>query len=424
MKEKIMKTVSAAMCAALALSACSSGKNEDVFTGDTPERLPYQSNLDAISPEAYSDVEGLELEPGTYISVVGKEEGSAYWQQIRAGVEQAGKDLNEALGYTGEDRIKVLFNAPAEGEDIDEQVNILDEEMARYPDVIAVSSIDADASEVQFDLATENGIPIVAFDSGNSYQGIQSTCRTDNTAAAAEAAARLCEAVGDSGEVVLIVHDSVSQNSSEREKGFKQEIEENHPQVSVVETIYMDKLDEVKRAAAAEELDVSLEEVEEQAAKEAETAAEEKASGEKDESESEEDREGRQKLEEVTAAAEVMTDEDAIQYKLSKHPEIKGCFATSEPATKLSVSSLKQMEKLDAVTVMGFDAGRDQMASLESGDVDGLVVQNPFGMGYAAVIASARTVLEIGNEADVDTGYVWVTQENREDEGIKEMLYE
>ena len=56
--------------------------------------------------------------------------------------------------------------------------------------------------------------------------------------------------------------------------------------------------------------------------------------------------------------------------------------------------------------------------------MDGLLVQNPFGIGYAAVIASARTVLEIGNEAEVDTGYVWVTQDNREDESVSAMLYE
>ena len=51
---------------------------------------------------------------------------------------------------------------------------------------------------------------------------------------------------------------------------------------------------------------------------------------------------------------------------------------------------------------MGFDAGKDQLDSLENGDVDGLIVQNPFGIGYASVIAAARTVLEIGNEADVN----------------------
>ena len=95
-------------------------------------------------------------------------------------------------------------------------VNILDEELARYPDVIAVSSIDESASEVQFDLATANGIPIVAFDSGNSYQGIQCICRTDNKEAAKTGVKKLCEAIGDSGEIALLLNDSVSENGKEK----------------------------------------------------------------------------------------------------------------------------------------------------------------------------------------------------------------
>ena len=50
-------------------------------------------------------------------------------------------------------------------------------------------------------------------------------------------------------------------------------------------------------------------------------------------------------------------------------------------------------------------------------------MQNPFGMGYAAVVAAARTVLQEGNEAQVDTGFVWVDRENMEDENIQAMLY-
>ena len=64
------------------------------------------------------------------------------------------------------------------------------------------------------------------------------------------------------------------------------------------------------------------------------------------------------------------------------------------------------------------------MAGLESGAIDGLVVQNPFGMGYATVVAAARTVLEIGNEAVVDTGYTWVDRDNMEDKAVQAMLYE
>ena len=74
MKRKFVSAVSAAACMSVLLCACSSGEEENVFTGDKTEMPAYQANLDAISPAAYSETEGLDLEPGTYISVIGKEE--------------------------------------------------------------------------------------------------------------------------------------------------------------------------------------------------------------------------------------------------------------------------------------------------------------------------------------------------------------
>ena len=59
--------------------------------------------------------------------------------------------------------------------------------------------------------------------------------------------------------------------------------------------------------------------------------------------------------------------------------------------------------------MIGFDAGEDQLEALENEELDGLIVQNPFGMGYAAVVAAARTVLQEGNEAQVDTGLCGLT---------------
>ena len=429
MKKRLV-SAGVAACTVVMLCACSPEEEEDIFTGDVAERLPYQDNLDLISPAAYSEIDGLDLEPGTYISVIGKEENSPYWQQVKAGVEQAADDLNEILGYSGNDSLKITFNAPSDGEDIDEQVNILDEEMVRYPDVIAIASIDEEASAVQFDLATENGIPIVAFDSGNAYQGIQSTCRTDNTKAAAEGASKLCEAIGDSGEIALIVHDAVSENGKERENGLKEEIENSHPGVTVAETIYMDDLDGLKREAAAQQLGFNLEEImaaaETQESGQENTPAEgqETSSGETAEEQTAEEEQQSEELEQVNSLAESMSDADAVAYALEKHPDLKGCFGTNDDSTQLAVEALSQAERIDSVTVMGFDAGSAQLSSLESGDVDGLIVQNPFGMGYAAVIAGARTVLEIGNEAEVDTGYIWVDQENMEDESIQAFLYE
>lgn len=387
MKKKWTIIVTAVLCMMLAVCACSKKEETPKFTGDTTEESPYQDNLIAISPSAYNNVKGLNLKPGAYISIIGKDDSSAYWKAIKKGVEQAAEDLNKELGYTGDDKIKVTYNAPGGVEDIDEQVNILDEELARYPDALGIASIDEDACTVQFDLATENGIPIIALDSGNSYQGIQCTIKTDNTEAARTGTYKLCDEMGDQGGMLLLVHDSKSATSKERESSVKNEIESEHPNVKIEETIYLDKMDEMKKAIAEER-------------------NKEKKEGESD----------------ITAAS--LADEDVIIYYLEKHPNIKGCFGTNVTATQLALSSLKQAEKLDTVKIVGFDAGKEQMSALASGEIQGLVVQNPFGIGYASVIAASRTILESGNEAVVDTGFVWVTQENMADESIQNMLYE
>ena len=79
--------------------------------------------------------------------------------------------------------------------------------------------------------------------------------------------------------------------------------------------------------------------------------------------------------------------------------------------------------KRDDLYFVGFDAGKEQQKLLTKDIVDGIVVQNPYGIGYATVVAAARHVLELGNEAFVDSGYTWVTKSNMENEDIKGMLY-
>lgn len=417
MKKKVTAAVSIAICAALGICACSSGKESSSFTGDKTEEPSYQTKLNAISLEAYSSVKGLDLEPGTYISVIGKEEESAYWKQIKEGVEQAADDLNEELGYSGDDEIKVIFNAPGEPEDIDEQVNILDEELARYPDVIAISSIDEEASAVQFDLATMNGIPIVAFESGNTYQGIQCTCSTDNIQAAQTAAQKLCSSINEDGGVILVVPDSVSKSSKDQVSAFREELLSNHLDVNLAGVIYMDQLDTMKRQAAAEQLDIAYDEV---------VKASDLVSGGETAAENDEEsiQQATELLEEVDSVAGEMEDADVVAWYFNQSSDLKGCVGTSAEASQLILDAADRAEGLDDMVVIGFDAGKEQLEALENEELDGLIVQNPFGMGYAAVVAAARTVLQSGNEAQVDTGFVWVDQANLEDENIQGMLYE
>ena len=441
-KRNVRAAIAAALCMTVLAAGCGKKADDPVFTGDKTEAPVYQANLDAIKSSVYASADNLDLEPGTYISVIGRGSSTPYWNQVKAGVEQAATDLNTALGYSGNDKVKVLYSAPDENDNIDQQVNILDEELARYPDVIAISSVDASACSVQFDLAIENGIPIVAFDSGNSYQNIQSSCKTNNIEAATTGTKNFCEKIGDSGEILLLVHDTVSDTAKEREAGIKNELAANHPNVTVTETIYLDQLKMLKKQIVAEQVGVTPEELAaaEAGEKKEETtgtgdasetiadAASNADSSSADESANETaqevDNELSEKMQQVNDGAAKMSDEDAIRYYMEKHPDLKGCIATNETVTQLAIKTLDQLDAEKHITLVGFDAGKEQVNALKDGKVDGLIVQNPFGMGYATVVAAARTVLEIGNEAEVNTGYVWVTADNMNDDTITPFLYE
>lgn len=387
MKKRWITITAVVMATTFMICAC--GKQQEqttTFTGKETEKPEYQGNLNAISPAAYNNVEGLNLEPGTYISIIGKDDSSSYWMNVKKGVMQAADDLNKELGYKGSDKIKVTYNAPAKSEDIDEQVNILDEELSRYPDAVGIASIDSAACSVQFDLATANGIPVISLDSGNEYKGIQCIVKTDNEDAARTGAYKLANEIGDEGQVILVVHDSNSETAKERAKSFEEEIKNNYPSVSIVETIYCDKLDDLKKKIAVEKDPNMSEDLQK-------------------------------------AAVEKMTDDEVMQYYLEKYPDLKGVFGTNESSTIFALEALQKTELAGKVALVGFDISEEQTAAMKNGELSGLVVQNPFGMGYASVVAAARTVLQSGNEAVVDTGYIWVTKDNLEDESIQNMLY-
>ena len=387
MKKRWMTITAVVMATTFMICAC--GKQQEqttTFTGKETEKPEYQGNLNAILPAAYNNVEGLNLEPGTYISIIGKDDSSSYWTNVKKGVVQAADDLNKELGYKGSDKIKVTYNAPAKSEDIDEQVNILDEELSRYPDAVGIASIDSAACSVQFDSATANGIPVISLDSGNEYKGIQCIVKTDNEDAARTGAYKLANEIGDEGQVILVVHDSNSETAKERAKSFEEEIKNNYPSVSIVETIYCDKLDDLKKKIAVEKDPNMSEDLQK-------------------------------------AAVEKMTDDEVMQYYLEKYPDLKGVFGTNESSTIFALEALQKTELAGKVALVGFDISEEQTAAMKNGEITGLVVQNPFGMGYASVVAAARTVLQSGNEAVVDTGYIWVTKDNLEDESIQNILY-
>lgn len=362
------------------------------------EEKSYQGKLDLISPAAYNNVDGLKLDKGDYISIIGKANGSQYWEEVKKGVAQAAEDINTALGYTGKDKVKVTYNAPDNADNVDDQVNLLDEELDRYPAAIGISIVDLQACQVQFDLATDSEIPVVTFDSGSDYQGVAADVSTDNEAAGKEAAEKLAEAMGDTGEIALFIQDSKSQAALAREKAVTDELTANHPNISVVNVYHMDELTTMQKTIA-DEINAGT----------YRPADSELPDG--------------VLTEEKAVTADSITEDQVVDYILAKHPNITGCFAANGDAVKLAVDGLERNKMEKKVKVVGFDANADEIKDLQDGKVDGLIVQNPFGMGYATVIAAARASLDMGNEAVVNTGYTWVTKENLKTEEVQKILY-
>ncbi|MDO4452566.1 MAG: substrate-binding domain-containing protein [Lachnospiraceae bacterium] len=385
MKRKLQVLLSL-VCTAVLFSSCASGdtQKENVVPKDEGRKVnERQGNLDVLNPIAYSDVSGIKLEPGSYISIIGKSSDSEFWNEVKAGAERAAEDLNAALGYKGEDKIKVNYSGSAKGENIEEQINILDEELARNPVAVGIAIIDATACEVQFDLAAENGIPIVAFDSGSDYKNIQAMCSANNSEIGKTGATKLASIIDDAGDVALFVHDKESTSAKLREQGFLKEMQENHPNIKVPLIYHLDDLEEMSKTIAAEK-------------------NKNKKEGEKD------------------ILPEEITQTEAIRYVLKKNPNIKGCFSTNITVNEELLKVLGEEKDLKVVSV---DGGESQLKALKDGKVSGLIVQNPYGMGYATVVSAARASLGMGNQAFIDSGFIWVTKDNMNKKTIKRMLY-
>lgn len=357
---------------------------------DLPE---YQGKLDAINPIAYGDVDGIKLEEKSTIAVIAKCETGAFWDAVKAGAKQAVEDINKECGYEGKSKVKLSFSGPAKTENVDEQVNVLDEELSRYPVAVAISIIDVNACQTQFDIAAESDIPLVAFDSGSDYKGLLAMISTDNQHAGEEVAWHMSEKL-EAGNIITIAHDSKSETANVRADAFNRAIKENYKGLNVERTYYLDLI----QKEVADEINAGTFSFDE------------------------EETEGVPLPEEEKISADDITMEEAMEYILKKHPNLNGIYATNVDAVTYVVDALDKAKRQD-VTVMGYDEDENTMQALKDGKIEGLIVQNPFGMGYAAVVAAARSALSLGNEAYVDTGYAWVTKENLETEAVQKMLY-
>ena len=97
---------------------------------------------------------------------------------------------------------------------------------------------------------------------------------------------------------------------------------------------------------------------------------------------------------------------------LQKDPDIVGIFATNLFAAEGSATGIKQAGKSGKVSIVGFDAGPDQIKALKDGTVQALVAQQPDTIGTDGV-QQAVAALDGGTiTPKIQTGSTIITKEN------------
>ena len=61
------------------------------------------------------------------------------------------------------------------------------------------------------------------------------------------------------------------------------------------------------------------------------------------------------------------------------HPDAKGCIAANEETAEMVIDACETAER-DDIRIIGFDGGETLTEALSDGKIDGLIVQNPYGM--------------------------------------------
>ena len=163
-----------------------------------------------------------------YIAVVSKGFQHQFWQAVRSGAEQAAVDYD----------VTITFEGPETEAQVDKQVEMVQAALDKKPAALCLAALDSQALIPLLERAQESNIPVIGFDSGVESDIPASTAATDNIAAAAHAADKMAEMIGEEGTIALIVHDQTSLTGIDRRDGFVNRIEEAYPNIEIVDVQY------------------------------------------------------------------------------------------------------------------------------------------------------------------------------------------
>ena len=285
------------------------------------------------------------------IAMIPKGTTHVFWRSVHAGALRAANELN----------VDLLWQGPQREDDRAGQIRVVEDMITRHVDAIALAPLDATALVPVAREASDEGIPVIVFDSGMSWPGLVSFVATDNRAGGALAAERLGTLLGGRGRVMVMRYQEGSDSTAQREAGFLEALARRYPQIELVSS----------------------------------------------------NQYGGATTETAYATAESL---------LVRFTEIDGVFTPNESTTFGMLRALDDAGRARTVRLVGFDANEAMVAALRDGRIHGLVLQNPERMGELAVRTAVAKLNGQPVEARIDTGATMVTRENMDSPPVHRLL--
>ena len=260
---------------------------------------------------------------------------------------------------------EILWNGPLKEDDLKGQIDIVQSFTTQGVSGIVLAPLNDKALQKSVKDATNSKVPVLVFDSDLQGSDHVAFVATDNLAAGKMAGEEMARLLGDKGNVVELRYQVGSASTSNRENGFLDAIKA-HGGITVTS--------ENQYGGATTE-----------------TANE--------------------KSESLLAAQKA--GENGVQ----------GIFCPNESTTFGMLLALRKTGLNGKIKFIGFDSSDKLIEGLAAGDLDALVLQDPFGMGYTAVKTLVDHIQGKTIEKRIDTGAKLLKKDNMEQPAMKELLH-
>jgi ribose transport system substrate-binding protein len=260
--------------------------------------------------------------------------------------------------------VDLLWQGPLREDDREEQIKVVDTIRAHQVSGIALAPLDDKALRLPVTDAVRSGIPVVIFDSGLDSQDYVSLVETDNYKGGRIAGEHMASLLNGAGNVIVLRLHEGAASTTQREQGFL-DVMAATPGIKVVSS---------NQYAGAS------------------TEGSYKAS------------------------------ENLLTATRAAAGGVNGIFCPNESTTFGMLRALQDAGLAGKIRFVGFDTSDKMVQALRNGELDALVLQNPFNMGYLAVKTLVQHIKGEKVAKHIDTGATLVTKANMDEPEIMERL--